>query len=220
MFEAEGPIEPVESGYTNIVRSNYLVGNYNGVPSRRGVLTDGNCIIIDFFDDDSTPEYLGSTLVENNVCAENGGRGVHVFNSSNVMVRNNTLVGNGRSTGLSSPPAEMVAVRASNVSFHNNLVLNNPEVRSFVDRDAENVVFDNNYVLFDPPPGATNRGLDADVAYIGGRSGSQPVEAFAPVTDSILIGAAATANQSTSDLLGRSRPVPGSVGALEPPSDQ
>ncbi len=218
LFEAEGPTDPVEAGFTNIIRSNYLVGNYNGVPSRKGVITDGNCIIVDFFDVESTPEYRGSTLVENNVCAENGGRGVHVFNSSNVMVRNNTLIGNGRSKGLSSAPAELVAVRASNVSFHNNLILNTAGVRAYFERDANNTVFEHNYALYDPPPGATNQALENDVRYITSRSGSQPVEAFVPVVGSDLIGVADPSNQPADDLLGRARPMPGSIGALEPNS--
>lgn len=215
LFEAEGPIVPMEQGYSNIVRSNYLVGNYNGVPSRRGVLTDGNCIIIDFFNVETTPDYLGSTLVENNVCVENGGRGVHVFNSSNVMVRNNTLIGNGRSKGLDGAPAEMVAVRADNVEFHNNLVLNNPAIRSHIAKDATNIVFENNHVLYGPPSSESNRTLEENTPHLMSRSGSDPVEAFAPLPGSTLIAAADPANQSADDLLGRKRPARGSVGALE-----
>lgn len=54
--------------------------------------TDGNGIIIDDLkhSQDDAPEYTQKVLVENNLVFDNGGRGVNVFMSNNVTVRNNT----------------------------------------------------------------------------------------------------------------------------------
>ena len=58
--------------------------------------TDGNGIIIDDFnntqiiDDTQNPIYVGRVVVENNVCFNNGGAGVKVFETKNAVVRHNT----------------------------------------------------------------------------------------------------------------------------------
>jgi parallel beta-helix repeat protein len=49
--------------------------------------TDGNGII---FDDGKHSHYTAATLIENNLTYFNGGAGIHVFQSTNVTVRNNT----------------------------------------------------------------------------------------------------------------------------------
>jgi parallel beta-helix repeat protein len=58
--------------------------------------TDGNGIIMDTFLDgfSNTLTYLYQTLVMDNISYYNGGRGVHVFASSNVTVANNTVFNN------------------------------------------------------------------------------------------------------------------------------
>ena len=96
LFQARGPVNG-GNAFTNVIRGNYVYGNRNEVRHRDGRLTDGNCIILDKFDEVG---YTGRTLIENNVCAENGGRGIHAYRSSNFVARNNTLwqnMGSGRS---------------------------------------------------------------------------------------------------------------------------
>jgi parallel beta-helix repeat protein len=116
-------------GYHIVIRGNYAYNNENKVPfSKAGSnqITDGNCIILDdhrntqsFLPGPRQPPYKASTLVENNVCAGNGGRGVHVFSSDNVMARNNTLYYNNKTSAIEG---ELTAGDANNVQFLNNIV--------------------------------------------------------------------------------------------------
>lgn len=211
LFEAEGPLQ-TNGGYTNVIRANHVVGNYNGVPSRQGRLTDGNCIIIDYFNETN---FQGATLVENNVCVENGGRGVHVFYSSNVVARNNTLIRNGWSPDLFGGRAEMVAARGTNISFYNNLVINRDGVAAFLDSRAQGVYI-NNLVASGPPEGPGNGLLPAGEAQLETTAPDAPPGAIRPRPDSPVVGAARPDLQAPIDALGRLRPGRGSVGALEP----
>jgi parallel beta-helix repeat protein len=87
------------SGFHNIVRGNVSYHNVNTV-LRNGETTDGNGIIIDDFrndhDDDFSIAYPHRTLVENNLVFGNGGKGIHVYLSDHVVLRNNTAYGNNR----------------------------------------------------------------------------------------------------------------------------
>ena len=87
------------AGYHNIIRGNIAFENECTLPFAPGGFdtpTDGNGIIIDLFsnyinDPEGQPGgYNQKTLIENNLSFNNGGRGVHVFHSDNVTVRNNT----------------------------------------------------------------------------------------------------------------------------------
>lgn len=81
--------------FRNIVRGNICRDNVT-LPAG-GPHTDGNGIIIDDFQHTQTsgfPNYTFPTLVENNLCAGNGGKGIQVTWSDNVTVRGNTCVGN------------------------------------------------------------------------------------------------------------------------------
>ncbi|MEO1448383.1 MAG: right-handed parallel beta-helix repeat-containing protein, partial [Bacteroidota bacterium] len=74
----------------NIIRNNLVYGNRMFVPwiDAPCAITDGNGIIVD--DGRNTQNgstngiYLGYTLIENNIVYENGGRGIHVFESDRV----------------------------------------------------------------------------------------------------------------------------------------
>jgi parallel beta-helix repeat protein len=93
---------PASGGYYpfhNVVAWNSVFNNRtasnNPVPC--GAHTDGNGIIMDTFTDRQTTTliYPYQTLVANNVSFYNGGRGIHVFRTSNVTVANNTVYNNG-----------------------------------------------------------------------------------------------------------------------------
>ncbi len=131
------------SGFHNVIRGNTVFKNENRFPGifsaekpEDRIITDGNCIIIDdtrqtqkFLDDKTQyPAYKSSTLIENNICAGNGGRGVHVFLSDNVLVRHNTLYQNLQTPNMSG--GELTAVGASNVRFVNNIVYTAPGQRA------------------------------------------------------------------------------------------
>lgn len=88
--------------------------------------SDGNGIIIDDLRNTQKPNPSGSypykTLVENNLCYRNGGKGVHVFLSDNVVVRNNTCCYNNRDP--KNPAAwrgELSNVNSSNIVWVNNI---------------------------------------------------------------------------------------------------
>jgi parallel beta-helix repeat protein len=91
---------PSVGDYGCIIRRNIAYHNYCDLPYRYleesfPTPTDGNGIIIDYFDNatGSTP-YPKKTLVENNVCFDNGGKGIQVYKSSKVAVINNTTYHN------------------------------------------------------------------------------------------------------------------------------
>ena len=100
-------------GYSFHIRNNIAYNNKNLV----GAITDGNCIIID---SNRHTGYSGTSYINNNLCYGNGGRGVHVFISDNVVAVNNTLIGNVTSAALTDA-GELSAIQASNVTFINNL---------------------------------------------------------------------------------------------------
>jgi parallel beta-helix repeat protein len=96
-----------QPGFHNIIRGNISYSNENRrLPENGKEVTDGNGIIIDDFritqDRLNRPKvkYQSSTLVENNIVFDNGGRGIHVFQSDNVVVRNNTSFHNLKSKNL------------------------------------------------------------------------------------------------------------------------
>lgn len=95
------PAEPAPWPGPRIVIRNNICHNNFTFQSRH---TDGNGIIIDDFNFtqnaallamDGTPYRFGA-LVENNLSYDNGGAGIKVVWSDNIVVRNNTVYGNNR----------------------------------------------------------------------------------------------------------------------------
>ncbi|MEQ8677173.1 MAG: PA14 domain-containing protein [Aggregatilineales bacterium] len=139
--------------YKNIIRGNIVYNNENRVPFyREGRITDGNCIILDDLRNElygaTNPPYIGRSLIENNVCFNNGGRGIHVHFTDNVTVRNNTLYYNNFSPGVHNRQdhGELSAVLARNVEFYNNVVWARPGMRAFGFIDSQNISTWNNIV--------------------------------------------------------------------------
>ena len=88
--------------------------------------TDGNGIIMDDFRNTQHPNPAGiyryRSLVENNVCYLNGGKGVHVFISDNVTVRNNTCYFNNRDPkNIATWRGELSNVNSNNTIWVNNI---------------------------------------------------------------------------------------------------
>jgi parallel beta-helix repeat protein len=92
--------------YKNIVRNNIVYRNQTNIKwIDMDRYSDGNGIIID---DNKNAQisftpYKGRTLVENNICYENGGSGIHGFSSSNVDIIHNTVYNNGRNPDVNYP---------------------------------------------------------------------------------------------------------------------
>ncbi|WP_068603575.1 sugar-binding protein [Paenibacillus swuensis] len=113
----------VNTGYKSIVRNNKVHDNQTNV--KWGAVqnySDGNGIIIDYNKNTgkSYPAYKGKTLVENNISYNNGGSGIHSFNSANVDIINNTLYNNNLNPYLSY--AQLFASRSDNINIFNNIV--------------------------------------------------------------------------------------------------
>jgi parallel beta-helix repeat protein len=137
-------------GFHNIIRSNISYSNENRRVKVDGTVTDGNGIIIDDFrhtqGQNPSPKYTAYTLVENNIVFDNGGRGIHVFQSDNVVVRNNTAFKNLKSNNLYGEfNGEFTALFSSNIGFYNNIAYAaNKTKKTFVDDYSERNTWDYN----------------------------------------------------------------------------
>lgn len=129
----KGPRDPRD--YQNVIRGNACWNNRNEVPNHQGKRTDGNGIIVDdlrqtqdFNPQDPNPRknqpQYGGVRVENNVCFNNGGRGIHSFLSSNVFIVNNSCALNGWDAEVGG--AELSSGWSDGVVFRNNAVLARP----------------------------------------------------------------------------------------------
>jgi serralysin len=129
------------SAYHSRVEKNKVYNNLINT-NNTGLQTDGNGIIID-----GTGPSGPKTLIQNNLVYNNGGRGIHVFNSSNVDVLNNTCHQNVRAAGLyenglpKKGVGEITAtasvrpdliVRTKNVNVVNNITFSRVNVPGYV----------------------------------------------------------------------------------------
>jgi parallel beta-helix repeat protein len=125
-------------GFHNIVRRNVSYQNENKGPTPLlgGQLSDGNGIIIDF------SRGKGAILIENNLCYDNGGRGIDVGHARNALVRCNTVVANQRTPYLNN--CDLRAVFSENVRFVNNIVVGREGQRFSKNYQAANVRYEHN----------------------------------------------------------------------------
>jgi hypothetical protein len=118
------------TGFRNIIRGNivYDCTQTGGTP------TDGNGIILDDFQQTQagTPNfatwagisYPYPTLVENNVCYNNGGRGIQCVWADNVTIRNNTVALNVTWSGLVGTWWDNLSVQyGQNCTVANNIAI-------------------------------------------------------------------------------------------------
>jgi parallel beta-helix repeat protein len=133
-------------GFHNIIRGNISFANENKKAKEDGTVTDGNGIIVDDFrhtqGHKKLPQYTAATLVENNIVFDNGGRGIHIFQSDNVVVRNNTAFKNLKSSNLhGTTNGELSAFFSSNVRFYNNIAYaaNNSQKTLVNDYSSDNI---------------------------------------------------------------------------------
>lgn len=129
-FKADNPFGYGDdaNGYSNYIVGNRVAGTrtrYNcdsdADPSNGVASWDGNCIVLDQF---AEHQYNRRTLVESNLCVDNGGGGVHLYNSGYTDILNNTVYASGRVSleGALSVSCTNQAVLTTNVRFANNLV--------------------------------------------------------------------------------------------------
>ncbi len=135
----------MKTGYKNFVRRNICYNSktlVNWVVTKS--LSDGNGIIID--DNRQTQDgklgtaYVGHTLVENNICFNNGGSGIHAYSSNNVDIINNTTFNNGTVVGY----PEIFQNSAKDGIVMNNIIYarDGGEVNS--NYNTNNVIYDYN----------------------------------------------------------------------------
>jgi hypothetical protein len=110
-----------DSRYPNAPR--YTDGN--GIIIDDGNQTQADRIILDNGQVD-TNERLNvnqnaGVLVENNICTENGGRGIHTYLSSYVYIMNNTCHNNGNTPNLLPVAGAFTVVGSNNIVLKNNI---------------------------------------------------------------------------------------------------
>jgi hypothetical protein len=130
-------------GFHIVIRNNvsYLNAEWNiGNP------TDGEGIILDTFDyadpTYGTTPYHQQSLVENNVCWGNGGRGIEIAGAgptSYVTVRNNTVFDDNRQQ-LPWPGGEIVSIGNHN-EFYDNIAILGPDEKDGPNGSGLTVVF-------------------------------------------------------------------------------
>jgi parallel beta-helix repeat protein len=112
-------------GFHNVFSGNIIFGNSEG-PDGKFPHTEGHGIIIDRAREGPSGSYPAATLVENNLIYNNGGAGIAVFISNNVVVRNNTVFNNGRDPLGGYVGGEICVLNSSYAVVVNNIAVANP----------------------------------------------------------------------------------------------
>jgi hypothetical protein len=117
--------DTTDNVYKILVRNNISYGNETReicIPAGR--LTDGNGIILDVNQHTSTnleSTYRGRTLVQNNLCFNNGGSGIHTVRANRVDIVNNTAYLNSASKGLDY--SQIYTYGSEDVRILNNILV-------------------------------------------------------------------------------------------------
>ncbi len=200
------------SGFHNFIRGNTVFNNENRVPDFKSLaITDGNCIIID--DSRNTQHELGdplkdkrytaATLIENNICSGNGGGGLRIYSSDNVLARHNTLYQNQFTPTINT--GEMTAYDASNVRFINNIVYTSKRANGTA--NATDIVYERNlYFGTTDIPIFTSSDLNADPLFEAPSSNLTSAN-FRLRVGSPAIDTALNGQSPATDIAGRSRPL-------------
>ncbi len=210
------------AGYRMIIRGNRVHGNKTLIPwGQIGAPSDGNGIIIDdtkntqnFFGRTQGP-YTGRTLVANNLVYNNGGSGIHVYESEHVDIINNTTWHNSRVLDYS----EIDGYASNDVTIENNIAVAAPGGRiTWVGGNGQgNVTYRHNLYFGSTRIETTGTNeLVADPRFIA--PSSDPAEAdFRLGSNSPGIDSGRAALAPGTDLRGASRPAGAAVdrGAYE-----
>ncbi len=110
-----------------VIRNNIVYGNEEFIPFHTTnplKITDGNGIIIDTSRNNASGgtgiAYVGRTLISNNLVFDNGGCGIHAFESDHIDIVNNTVYLSGRSPAISD--GEITVIYAGDVNVRNNIL--------------------------------------------------------------------------------------------------
>ena len=201
---------PGADGYSMRIIGNVVYGSENIALPVDGskTVTDGNCIIVDTGD---THQYTGKTYIANNVCSNNGGRGLHVFQSGNVVAVNNTLYHNMQTEKLKDKGAELSVVAARNVVFRNNLVIPRADREATTTYNVDSISFETN--LYENASGSAPGGTDRVVPDAGVANPSRGDFTLKP--GSLAIDAGSVSDAPATDQSGKARRGKPDIGALE-----
>jgi parallel beta-helix repeat protein len=226
------------SDYKMIIRGNIASEAQNLFPCRCVAYTkqtDGNGIILDQLNDATFPAaFGGKTLVTGNIVTNNGGRGIHVFQSANADVVSNTAVNN--SQIAITGDGEITSQQSRNVRVYNNIMVARSDRPThwinFANAAAKaafgSTVDFNNNILFGGNPLATqvtvsstngdlatgNR-LNLDPRFVGGAGFDRfRLAGHSPAVDTAAATAVA-APMTDVFLAPRPRGLAGDVGAVE-----
>ncbi|BFP40141.1 hypothetical protein FGF1_09860 [Flavobacteriaceae bacterium GF1] len=154
------PIEfDQKPGYHIVIRGNVAYENECDLPFKPlgfDQPTDGNGIIIDDFRNTQgggqEGGYKAAVLVENNLSFNNGGRGISVFKSDNVTLRNNTTFHNLRVISKYADfPGDMTLSNSKGSRLYNNLIVKNPGLPTKAlrcyDNDGGHTLIFNNIII-------------------------------------------------------------------------
>jgi hypothetical protein len=139
------------------IRRNFSYRNENKVPfwmsnsdPAKRTVTDGNGIIIDdarhsqrLAGSRQGRAFVGGFAVEDNVLFDNGGRGLSVYQSDDVLARGNVMHGNGRSSGST----ELLVYSAGTVRFEGNFVMASDDRSMLSTGDTMNVTYRDNVLV-------------------------------------------------------------------------
>lgn len=128
--------------YGVVIRNNTSFGNQNFVNNPNfGRPTDGNGIAVDDFKNQQPgggQSYDRQALIENNLCFDNGGQGVHCYLSQNVRIRNNTCRNNMASFDFGG---EVSVSESERVYVYNNILVARPGRRAALQFASQNFGF-------------------------------------------------------------------------------
>lgn len=171
--------------YGIIIRNNTSFGNWNYVNNVNfGRPTDGNGIVVDDFQNEQQPtgngvSYNRMTVIENNICFDNGGQGIHCYLSQNVRIRNNTCVNN---VGSFDFGGEISVSESERIYVYNNILVARPGKRAALQFASSNFWFGFNVI--DGP----TQGLPQDASNLLGpavfKPGSFELESYSPAVNS------------------------------------
>ena len=194
-------------GYSIRIRNNIVHSVENiSPPAKNAPITDGNCIIVD---EHRVHSFAGTTLVDNNLCYNNGGRGINVLRGDNVKIINNTLYRNLNSSAMDDD-GEVSVVFSHGITVRNNLMVSRSDREEAVVIDSTAVFENNLYGRAD----AKKKGA-SDIATGGQLLMDPDKQDFRPLSGSAAVDAGTASDAPSVDLTGRKRSGAPDIGAIE-----
>lgn len=213
-----GPTEEVRV----MVRGNLSFANHQYVSSLaigQDRPTDGNGII---FDQNSAFAYPHRMQASNNIVFDNGGSGIHAYDSENIDIFNNTSYRN--SAGATQDDGEIFSNTGKNIRIFNNILYAREGKRVNSDWSNRNLTMGRNILYGTQEPDVAGPNDLRDDPRFSAASGdgacpdSMPSAAdFMPADSSPAVDGASSFLATTTDYFGRPAQGARDIGAVERP---